>query len=144
MALKKETPVKEQATAENVGRNVANKLTPAVVQSIVDAYSSGMTLGQACSLARVSTVAFQRYRRLNPEFTDTVWAEAVDLNTAALEERAHELAITATANSPTMLIFLLKARKPSVYRDNVQVNANVQVEFAASFATAMDRLLKNS
>ncbi|CAB4170121.1 hypothetical protein UFOVP1082_3 [uncultured Caudovirales phage] len=114
------------------------KLTPTVLKSICEAYAVGMTVNAACDNAGVSSVAFHRYRRLHPEFDANEWAEAESLNTMELERKAHELAITSDHRNCTMLIFMLKARKPSVYRDNVSVQHSGTVEFAASFAAAME------
>lgn len=120
--------------------HAGGKLTPTVLKAICDAYAIGMTVSAACTQAGVSTVAFQRYRRLNPEFDSNEWAEAEALSTMELERKAHELALTSDHRNCTMLIFMLKARKPSVYRDNVSVQHSGTVEFAASFAAAMENI----
>ena len=120
--------------------HAGGKLTPTVLKAICDAYATGMTVSAACTTAGVTSVAFHRYRRLNPDFDANEWAEAEALSTMELERKAHELAITSDHRHCTMLIFMLKARKPSVYRDNVSIQHSGTVEFAASFAAAMEAI----
>lgn len=132
---------KPKATAANRERSVPGKMTDAVAQLVLNAYATGITLRAACKLANISTVAFQQYRKRNPDI-ELAWKEAEELNTCALEQRAHELALEADSRSPTMLIFMLKARRPSVYRDNVAVQGTMEVSFAASFAVAMEAMTR--
>jgi len=132
-------PVKKKRT-HDTKTHAGGKLTPTVLKAICDAYAVGLTVNAACAQAGVSSVAFHRYRRLHPEFDANEWAEAEALNTMELERRAHELALSSDHRNCTMLIFMLKARKPSVYRDNVSVQHSGAIEFAASFAAAMETI----
>lgn len=133
--------VERVATEENRGRPLSGKLTPEVVTEILAYYSAGLTLTASCHRANVSSVAFHYYRHRNPDFdTSPEWLAAHFANTAVLEERAHDLALTADARSPTMLIFLLKARLPHKYRDNVAVHHSATDGFVGAFAEAMRRV----
>jgi len=131
-------------TVANRSRSVPGKLTPEVAQQIADSHASGLTIGQACHEANVSHFAFIKYRRAHPEFEETVWVPATEMFTCTLEERAMQLALVADSRNCTMLIFMLKARKPSVYRDNVAIQHSGSVEFAGAFAEAMQRAIGSS
>lgn len=56
-----------------------------------------------------------------------LWDEALDISTEILEAEAMRRALSHESPSDTLLIFLLKARRPNVYRDNVKVEHFGQV-----------------
>lgn len=89
----------------------------------------------AARLAKVGRRTVYDRRGTDPEFA-AAWDEAVELSTAALETEAYRRAVTGTLrpvfhqgvksgtvreHSDTLLIFLLKARRPAVYRDSHRV-----------------------
>lgn len=78
-------------------------------------------------------------KRKDPVFLER-WQQAYDHFTDKLEVKAEAMAMSAWAASPTMLIFLLKARKPNVYRDNVKVEHGGSISFVSDFVNAMERL----
>lgn len=128
-------------SVENRSRSVPGKITPEVAKQIAEAHASGLTIGAACHAANVSHVAWIRYLKRDPEFAEGPWAEAQELFVCKLEERAVSLALQADSRNCTMLIFMLKARKPAVYRDNVAIQHSGSVEFAGVFAEAMNRVV---
>lgn len=136
---RKNAPAKNSEANRN--RSVPGKLTPAVLAEICHLYAQGLTLRSACHRVGVTTVSFHEHRRNYPEFEATQWAKAEVLNTCKLEEKAFELALSSDNRSPTMLIFMLKARLPHKYRDNVAVQHSGVVEFAQSFAGAMSKVV---
>lgn len=97
----------------------------------------------SAKMARVTKQTVYHLRDNDPKFAAKM-QDALELDTALLENearrRAHDGVIRATYYkgrpcgkhrefSDTLLIFLLKAKKPEVYRDNapaVTVNTNVQ------------------
>lgn len=92
-----------------------------MIAAICDGYARGLSIQAACDLQGVSSVAFHRYKRLNPEFAANEWADAEAMNSAVLEDRATMLAHSADNRSPAMLIFMLKSRLPDRYRENLKM-----------------------
>lgn len=87
----------------------------------------------ACRKARVSRNTAYEARKADADFT-TAWDEALTLGTAGLEDEARRRAFEGTSKpvyqggvlvgkiqeySDTLLIFLLKAHKPEVYRETI-------------------------
>lgn len=77
--------------------------------------AEGASITEACREIGVSTRSVQRRRKSDPEFAAR-FDEAYELSTQALEREAFR---RAADKSDLLLIFLLKARRPNVYRDNV-------------------------
>ena len=114
-------------------------VTQEKLDQFIELYSSGYTSFAAARRVGLSTLAINRYKKKNPEFMAR-WQEAYDEFTHFLEGKAEEMARNAMSTSPVMLIFMLKARKPSVYRDNVKMEHTGSVTFAADFAQAMEKV----
>ena len=109
----------------------------------------GTSIAKACKVAGVhETRAFKR-RKDDEEFRKA-WKDAADIGTDLLEAEAQRRAHHGVLKpvfykgikvgyerkySDLLLIFMLKARKPEVYRDNVQtggtINVSVQTNIAA-------------
>lgn len=130
-------------TVANRHAPISGKLTPDVIERICLNYEQGGTVNEACHKELVSSVAFHKAKSKSPEL-QARWALAEQLNTCHLEERALTLALQSDVRSPTMLIFMLKARRPERYRDNVAVQHSGSVEFAGAFAEAMQRAVGSS
>ena len=65
-------------------------------------------------------------RSVDPAFA-AEWREALDRGVDMLEDVAKQ---RAYAGSDTLLIFLLKAHRPAVYRETTRnINANVQIDW---------------
>jgi len=71
----------------------------------------------ACHAAGISRTQAYRERQQNPRFAEA-WDQAEEDATEALEAEARRRAMSV---SDTLLIFLLKARRPVVYRDNARL-----------------------
>lgn len=97
--------------------------------------SEGLHVRDACKLAKVDHVMPYRERDNNEAFR-IAWEEAGKIGTKALESEAARRAYHGTLKpvyqkgmrvgqireySDTLLMFLLKGRKPKKYRDNVNV-----------------------
>ncbi len=89
--------------------------------------------GNVSASARVAGVNRQyayEIRRSDPEFASQ-WEDAIEEGLDGLEEEARR---RAKNESDTLLIFLLKAHRPKIYRDNLKLEhdggVTVRVEYA--------------
>lgn len=134
--------------ATNAVRNPAGSpLTEQQLQWIdpfLEAIAEGMTIKDASARARVHPTVAHKRRKTDAEFRRK-WNEAADISTRLLEQeaqrRAHkgveepvfykgEQVGTVQKYSDTLLIFLLKARKPEVYRDNAGASPDTVVNIS--------------
>jgi hypothetical protein len=72
-------------------------------------------------LLNVSRQRVLEWRRTDRAF-DEAWAEALEAGTENLEEVAYN---RASQTSDTLAIFLLKARRPEKYRENIKVETEL-------------------
>lgn len=99
---------------------------------------TGGNVSKACELARVSRVAVYEWREADSLFA-TDWDAVVEAGTDDLEEEARRRALSGVDEpvfyqgeecgairkySDTLLIFLLKGRKPEKYRERMQIDVN--------------------
>lgn len=109
---------------------------PWTPQTKLDAFirclHEGDGVNQAAKRAGVGRRTLYDHRAANPEFAEA-WSEAVEHGTEALEKEAHRRAIEG---SDTLIMFLLKARRPEMYRDRVSVEQRTEIVASA------DRLAK--
>jgi hypothetical protein len=82
----------------------------------------------ACRGAGISRTQAYRERQRNARFA-ALWAEAEEDATEGLEAEARRRAL---ATSDTLLIFLLKARRPDVYREHVRIDLRREAEALAA------------
>lgn len=95
-------------------------------------------MSRSCEQARLSRVAVYDWRAADPQFASE-WDEAVEFGTEELEEEARRRAYegvdepvfyqgtecgTVRKYSDTLLIFLLKGRRPDKYRERVSIDVN--------------------
>lgn len=99
--------------------------------AFLDAISSEGTIKQACFVAGVSRQHAYRERQANEDFA-LAWHDAEQDLVDGLERKAVEVAM---GGDTRMLEFLLKARRPEVYRENVKVEHSGTVTFADLAAT---------
>lgn len=130
--------VKQIKDSTPFANNLARPAKQEQLTKYLELYSAGMPSGQAGEVCGLGYHTIQHYRETDPAFAKA-WQKAYDAFTDVLEKRAEHMALECKTTSPTMLIFMLKARKPSVYRDNVKMEHSGQVTFATEFATAMQR-----
>lgn len=86
----------------------------------------------ACRQADITTKQVRKFRRANPR-AEAAFQEALELGTDAIEAELHRRAVagilepvfykgrrvnTVRKKSDILLMFLLKARRPHIYRDN--------------------------
>ena len=87
--------------------------TPEKAAKVLKQLSLGRSVAAACRAARISRNAYYDWRKDDPDFlarTD----EAIEEGTDRLEDEANRRALRT---SDTMLIFLLKSRRPEKYRE---------------------------
>jgi len=104
-----------------------------LLESLVE---TGGNVSRSCLLAGVSKVAAYEWRKCDAEFA-TEWDEAIETGTEAMEEEARRRAFQGVDKpvfyqgeecgaireySDTLMIFLLKARKPDKYREKIQIS----------------------
>jgi hypothetical protein len=81
-----------------------------------------------CRGAGISRTQAYRERQQNARFADD-WADAEEDATEVLEAEARRRAMST---SDTLLIFLFKARRPSVYRETIRVDLRREAETLAA------------
>lgn len=99
----------------------------------IDHLRDGGTVSVACELAVIGRSTAYRHRQKDETFA-IAWADAEEESTDRLEEEAYRRAVKGVKKpvhyegrridfvdeySDTLLIFLLKARKPETYRDRI-------------------------
>ncbi len=93
---------------------------------LLQALAAGLSVKAACEVAGIGRRTAYDWRNEDQEFA-SAWDEAIETGTDALEDEALSRAMNG---SDTMLIFLLKARRPEKYRDThrVQHDGGLRVE----------------
>lgn len=99
--------------------------TPETVEKFLAALAATARVDLACKAAGVGRSAMYKWRALHEDFAKK-WAAAQEEGTSILEDEATRRAIEGDADGTTkksdlLLIFLLRARRPEVYRDNASV-----------------------
>lgn len=118
-------------------------ITAERAEAVLCGYAAGYTLRVACLEVGLRSVDFRAWLRAHPEYKEA-WEAADAAHIDYLEERAIELAHAATPLAPQALMFVLRARLPHRYKDNVQVQHSGSIDFAGSFAQAMERVASGS
>ena len=97
-------------------------------RKVLGAVSVGLSLTRAATLAGVAMPTCQRWRRDKDESFRDALDEARERGTQYLEDAALERATDYERPSDALLMFLLKSRRPEVYRERVDVRASGTVE----------------
>jgi AcrR family transcriptional regulator len=100
-------------------------------------YATGLTVRQAARKTGVSTVTVFKHVRRDEAFA-ALYRETLELNLDAVEDAIHDLAVNG--RNLTAMFGLLRAKRPTVWRENVNFTGSVEHSFAADFATAMSRM----
>jgi hypothetical protein len=87
--------------------------TPKKRHAFLAAIAAGNSVSAACRAAGLGRSAAYSWRDDDGDFAGA-WDEAIECGTERLEDEAIRRALES---SDTMLIFMLKARKPAVYRE---------------------------
>lgn len=96
---------------------------PGWQETFLEALAATSLVGEACNIAGISRSYACKQRRNDSEF-DEKWTEVLDRSTDALEAVAVK---RAAEGSDQLMIFLLKARRPEVYRENINVNHSGEI-----------------
>lgn len=103
------------------GRKASTKSTPEkevranAQRMFIEQLTCGETVTNAAKLARIDRKTAYNWRETDQVFADA-WDGALEVGTEKLEKEATRRALES---SDTLLIFLLKARRPNVYRDRI-------------------------
>ncbi len=103
-----------------------SKLTPEKIARFIALVDSGTAIGVAAKAIDVTRQSLYALRDKNKEFA-AAWAEAWDHITDVLEDSVYKRAMST---SDLLAIFMLKARRPETYRENVNHNhtGNVTIQ----------------
>jgi hypothetical protein len=114
---------------------------------------TGGNVSRACAAIELTRARAYEWRRVDPVFA-LAWDEAVELGTDELEEEARRRAFAGVDEpvfyqgeecgavrkySDTLLIFLLKGRRPDKYRERVTIDVNkldADIERELAFITS--------
>lgn len=83
----------------------------------------GYSVSAACKAAGIGRTAYYEWREADPEFASEA-DDAIETGTDVLEDVART---RATRSSDTLLIFLLKARRPEKFRERHAVDINLVI-----------------
>jgi hypothetical protein len=104
-------------------------------RSFIATLAETCRVDRSCKAAGISRVTAYQWRKQDAKF-GVAWQEAVNVGISALEDEAHRRAFEGVDEpvyhlgnrcgkirrySDTLAIFLLKAHRPAVYRDNSRV-----------------------
>ena len=96
--------------------------TPKKRTVFINALCEGWSVRGACDKARMARSAAYRWREEEPEFA-AEWDAAIEEGTDVLEDEARRRAME---QYDTLMIFLLKARRPDKYKDRNQTEMTGQ------------------
>ena len=133
-----------------------HRLTLKKRDEFLDELRQGHTVQASCSAVGLSRTALYGLRDRDEKFR-AEWDAALEEGTECLEEEARRRAYEGTRNpvfhkgaivghiqeySDTLLIFLLKGRKPEVYRDNATVKHEGEIAIEDAGMTDEQRTLR--
>lgn len=112
--------------------------TPKKIEAFLEALDEGAGVSDACRIAGIARRSVYEWRAGDPEFR-TAWDKAIERSADSLEAEAvrrardgvdepvfykGEACGVVRKYSDTLLIFMLKARRPERFRENVMVSAD--------------------
>lgn len=100
-------------------------------EAFLKALAEEGTVSAACRNAGISRNHAYRTRQQDEGFA-LAWADVESTVTDKLERKAVELALDGEVK---LLEFLLKARRPDVYRESVRVQSDVKISHGAALVT---------
>ena len=108
------------------GKAVGKQKQDAQKEAFLSAYASKFSIAATCGIVGVGRTTVFRWRETDPAFNEKF--NAIDSQiTDTLQARAITRALTdADQSSATLLIFLLKARLPEVYREKIVHEVNLR------------------
>ena len=96
------------------------KRTAKKTELLCSALAEGLSISAACIRADIGRTVYYQWRNADPEFA-ALADDAIEQGTDLLEDVGLRRATRPEDASDTMLIFLLKGRRPGKYRDNSKV-----------------------
>ena len=118
------------------GRGDAKRVTPEKREAFLEGLRKGLSVGGAAAAAGFSRETMYRHAARDTVFSKQ-WDDAMERGTDLLEDVATSRAIGD--KDTTLLIFLLKARRPERFRERYDVTSDGRAVFDA-FASAMGKL----
>jgi hypothetical protein len=108
------------------GKAVGKQKQDAQKEAFLASYSAKFSIAATCAIVGVGRATVFRWRENDPIFAERF--NAIDSQiTDTLQARAITRALTdADQSSATLLIFLLKARLPEVYREKIVHEVNLR------------------
>jgi len=95
-----------------------SQATPqAALDRFIEALGSGATVSEACDEVGIGRRTAYDHRQRDEQFA-LRWADAIERGTEELETEAKRRAMDG---SDTLLMFLLKARRPETYRERTEI-----------------------
>lgn len=94
----------------------ADYWTPEKTEKFLEALRAGGSVAMACRASTMSRASAYWRRDKEPEFRDA-WLKALEDGTDGLEDALH---LRAKRDDTTAAIFLLKARRPEIYRETIR------------------------
>jgi len=91
--------------------------TPEKADKLLEALAAGATITDACAAEGIGRSTYYEWREACPAFAERA-DSALDAGTDTLEEVARKRAVDG---SDTLLIFLLKGRRPEKFRERYTV-----------------------
>lgn len=131
---------------------------PEALETFLEKLREGLSVTAACSAADIGRSTVYEWRQRDEEF-EVAWHDAIEAGTDAFEDEARRRAVDGTLRpvfqsgaevgqvreySDRLLELMLKARRPQVYRERVDVSHSGQIarpsaeELAANRAAGMD------
>ncbi|MDQ3097321.1 MAG: hypothetical protein M3Q61_04040, partial [Chloroflexota bacterium] len=98
------------------------RTTEKQIDAFIEGLERGLSVHASCTLADMGRQTAYDLRQRDEAFA-LRWADAIEDGTERLEDEAERRALES---SDTLLIFLLKSRRPEKYRDNVSITAKVE------------------
>lgn len=109
---------------------------PSWREVFLDGLREGLTIAEACKRAGVSRTMAYKLRGRSRAFAEA-WVEAIEEGTDRLEAEAYKRALRG---SDALLIFLLKARRPHIYRERYELS---HTELAREHWRALERAIED-
>jgi len=103
-------------------------------EKILAALAEGLSVSAACKRQRIARFTYYDWRKKYPEFAAAADA-AMEAGTDLLEDIALQ---RAAESSDTLLIFLMKARRPHLYRETTKIQHTGTITHAHRDMTAFN------
>lgn len=97
--------------------------TPKKGVRLLAKFRQGYSVAAACRAERISRSAYYDWRKDEPAFAASA-DQAIEDGTDLLEDVARKRAAAPESGSDTLLIFLLKARRPEKYRERSDIQVS--------------------